>query len=76
MIDSEFAKELPQQAERALRHLLRLIEDQTAKARDRLNAAQLLKQYLHGLENLLQSRQTTPDLHKKITEVLRQYWQS
>jgi hypothetical protein len=75
MLDSEFAKELPQQAERALRHLL-LIDDQTAKARDRFNAAQVLKQYLHGLENLLKSRQTTPDLHKKITEVLRQYWQS
>jgi hypothetical protein len=75
MIEPEFANKLPQQAEQALRHLLRLMEDPTARARDRLEAAQILKKYLHALERLLESRQTTPDLHKAITEVLRKYWQ-
>jgi hypothetical protein len=76
MIDSEFANELPKRAEQALGQLLRLMEDPTAKARDRLKAAQMLKQHLGALEQLLQSRQTTPDLHKVITEVLRKYLQS
>ena len=76
MIELEFANELPQRAEQALQHLKRLMEDQTAKARDRLKAAQMLKQYLRALERLLRSRQTTPDLHKAITEVLRRYWQA
>ena len=76
MIEPEFANELPERAEQALRHLLRLMEDPTAKARDRIKAAQTLKQYLAALEHLLKSRQTTPDLHQAITEVLRKYWQS
>ena len=75
MIEPEFANELPQRAEQALGHLLRLMDDPTAKARDRLKAAQILKKYLGALEHLLKSRQTTPDLHKAITEVLRKYWQ-
>jgi hypothetical protein len=74
MIEPEFANELPQRAEQALSHLLRLMEDPRAKPRDRLKAAQTLKQYLYALEHLLQSGQTTPDLHKAITEVLRKYW--
>lgn len=76
MIEPEFANELPQRAEQALQHLKRLIEDPTAKARDRLKAAQMLKQYLRALEQLLRSRQTTPELHKAITEILRRYWQA
>jgi hypothetical protein len=76
MMEPDFADELPQRAEQALGHLLRLMDDPTAKARDRLKAAQVLKQYLRALEHLLQSRETTPDLHKAITEVLRRYWQS
>jgi len=76
MIEPELANELPQRAEQALGHLLRLIEDPTAKARDRIKAAQMLKKYLHALEQLLESRRTSPDLHKAITEVLRKYWQS
>jgi hypothetical protein len=74
MIKPEFANELPQSAEQALGHLRRLMEDPTAKARDRLQATKILKQYLRALERLLKSRQTTPDLHKAITEVLRKYW--
>jgi hypothetical protein len=70
-LEPDLANELPQQAEQALGHLLRLMEDPTAKARDRLKAAQILKKYLHALEYLLKSRQTTPDLHNAITEVLR-----
>jgi hypothetical protein len=76
MIEPEVANELPQRAEQALRHLLGVMEDPAAKPRDRIKAAQILKQYLRALEQLLKSRQTTPDLHKAITEVLRKYWQS
>jgi hypothetical protein len=75
MIEPEFANELPQRAKQALGHLLRLMNDPTAKARDRLKAAQTLKKYLGALEHLLKSRQTTPDLHKAITDVLRKYHQ-
>ena len=75
MIEPEFANELPQRAEQALGHLLRFIEDPTAKPPDRLKAAQVLKQYLRALEHLLKSRQTTPELHKAITDVLHKYWQ-
>jgi len=52
------------------------MEDPTAEARNRLKAAQILKQYLRAPEQLLRSRQTTPDLHKAITEVPRKYRQS
>jgi len=63
-------------SQQALQHLLRLMNDPTVNARDRLKAAQILKQYLLALEHLLQSRQTTPELHKAIMQVLRKYWQS
>jgi hypothetical protein len=75
MVELNFANELPQRAEQALRHLLRLMEDPTVKARDRLKAAQILKKYLRALEHLLKSREVTPDLHKAITDVFRKYWQ-
>jgi hypothetical protein len=75
MLEPEFANELPQRADQALGYLLRLMEDPTAKARDRIKAAQILKQYLHALEHLLKSRRTTPDLYKAIAQVLRKYWQ-
>jgi hypothetical protein len=75
MIEPEFANELPQRAEQALGHLLRLMNDPTGKERDRLKAARVLKKYLGALEHLLNSRQTTPDLHRAITDVLRKYRQ-
>lgn len=75
MIEQEFANELPQRAEQALQHLLRVMADPTAKARDRLKAAQILKKYLAALGHLLESHETAPELHKAITEVLRKYWQ-
>jgi hypothetical protein len=74
MIEPEFANGLPQQAEQAVGYLLRLMEDPTAKARDRIKAAQILKKYRRALEHLLKSRDTMPDLHKAITDVLRKYW--
>ena len=49
---------------------------QQRKRATELKAAQILKKYLRALEHLLKSRQTTPGLHKAITEVLRKYWQS
>jgi hypothetical protein len=76
MPEPELANELPQRAEQALGQLLPLIEDPTAKARDRLKAAQMLKQYLHALEQLMELRRTTPELHNAITQVLLNYWQS
>jgi hypothetical protein len=43
MVEQELANELSQRAAEALTHLVRIIDDQTAKARDRLRAAQILK---------------------------------
>ena len=43
-------------------HLVRIIDDQTAKARDQLNAMQMLKRCLLELERLLQSQDTAPDM--------------
>jgi hypothetical protein len=52
------------------------MDDPTAKVRDRLRAAQILKVYLLKLERLLESQQTAPDIRKGITEALRKYRQS
>jgi hypothetical protein len=52
------------------------MDDPTAKVRDRLGAAQILKVYLLKLERLLESQQTAPDIRKGITEALRKYRQS
>jgi hypothetical protein len=52
------------------------MDDQTAKARDRLKAAQMLKVYLLKLERLLESQQTAPEIRKEIREALRKYWGS
>jgi hypothetical protein len=43
MVEQELANELSQRAAEALTHLIRIIDDQAAKARDRLRAAQILK---------------------------------
>ena len=74
--EQELGNELSQRAAEALAHLARIIEDQTAKARDRLRAAQILKKYLLRLERLLESRQTAPEIRKEIREALRKYWGS
>jgi hypothetical protein len=76
MVEQELANELSQRAAEALTHLVRIIDDQTAKARDRLRAAQILKIYLLRLERLLQSQQTAPEIRKEIREALRKYWGS
>jgi hypothetical protein len=49
MVEQELANELSQRAAEALTHLVRIMDDQTAKARDRLKAAQMLKTYCLGL---------------------------
>ena len=76
MVEQESANELSQRAAEALGHLVRIMDDPTAKARDRLRAAQTLKIYLLRLERLLESRQTAPDIRKEITDVLRKYRRS
>jgi hypothetical protein len=76
MVEQELANELSQRAAESLAHLVRIIDDQTAKARDRLRAAQILKLYLVRLERLLESPQTAPEIRKEIRETLRQYWGS
>jgi len=75
MAEHELANE---QSERAatLMHFVRIIDDQTAKARDRLNAMQMLKRYLLELERLLQSPDTAPDMRKDIIDALRKYQRS
>jgi hypothetical protein len=76
MVEQRVANELSQRAADALGHLVRIMDDPTAKARDRLRAAQILKVYLLKLERLLESQQTAPDIRKEITEALRKYRQS
>jgi septum formation topological specificity factor MinE len=75
MAEHELANE---QSERAatLMHFVRIIDDQTAKARDRLNAMQMLKRCLLELERLLQSPDTAPDMRKDIIDALRKYRRS
>ena len=76
MVEQNSANEVSQQAAEALGHLVRIMDDPTAKARDRLRAAQILKVYLLKLERLLKSQQTAPDIRKEITEALRKYRRS
>ena len=76
MVEKNTANEVSQQAAEALGHLVRIMDDPTAKARDRLRAAQILKVYLLKLERLLKSQQTAPDIRKEITEALRKYRRS
>jgi hypothetical protein len=70
------ANELSKRAADALGQLLGIMDDPTAKARDRLRAAQILKVYLLKLERLLESQQTAIDVRKEITEALRKFWRS
>jgi len=53
--------------------LTKIIDDQTAKARDRLKAMRMLKRYLLGLERLLHSQDMAPDIRKDIIDILRKY---
>jgi hypothetical protein len=78
MVEGEqvLGNELSQQAADALTRLVRIIDDQTAKARDRLKAVQILKKYLLRLECLLESQQTAPEMRKEIRDALRKYWGS
>jgi hypothetical protein len=73
MVEQELANELSQRAAEALTHLVQIIDDQTAKARDRLNAMQMLKRFLLGLERLLRSQDMAPDIRKDIIDILRKY---
>ena len=76
MIEQGLTSGSPQQAAAALEPLAKIIDDQTAKARDRLNAMQMLKRCLLELERLLQSRDTAPDIKKDIVDALRKYRRS
>jgi hypothetical protein len=53
--------------------LTKIIDDQTAKARDRLDAVQMLKRFLLGLERLPRSQDMAPDIRKDIIDMLRKY---
>jgi hypothetical protein len=76
MIEQGLANASAQRAVAALEPLAKIIDDQTAKARDRLNAMRMLKKYLLELERLLQSPDTAPDIKKEIVDALRKYWRS
>ena len=73
MIERGLIDELPPRAAVALVLLTKIIDDQTAKARDRLNAIQMLKRFLLGLERLLRSQDMAPDIRKDIIDILRKY---
>jgi hypothetical protein len=76
MIEQGLASGSTQQAVAALEPLAKIIDDQTAKARDRFNAMQKLKRCLLELERLLQSPETAPDIKKDIVDALRKYRRS
>jgi hypothetical protein len=73
MIEQGLANGLPQRAAVALGLLTKIIDDQTAKARDRLNAMQMLKRFLLGLERQLRSQDMAPEVRKGIIDILRKY---
>jgi hypothetical protein len=76
MIEQGLASEPPQKAAAVLKALAKKIDDQTARARDRLNAMRILKRCLLELESLLQSQDTAPDTRKDILDALREYRRS
>jgi hypothetical protein len=76
MIEQGLTNASAQRAVAALEPLAKIIDDQTAKARDRLNAMRMLKKYLLELERLLQSPDTAPDIKKEIVDALRKYRRS
>ncbi len=76
MGEQKLVNELSQRAAESLGHLVRIMDNPAAKARDRLRAAQILKVYLFKLESLLESQQTAPEIRKEVTEALRKYWRS
>jgi hypothetical protein len=76
MIGQGLANGPPQQTAAALEPLTKIIDDQTAKVRDRLNAMQMLKRCLLELERLLESPDTAPDMKKDIVNALREYRRS
>jgi hypothetical protein len=73
MIERGLVDGLPQRAAVALGILTKIIDDQTAKARDRLDAVQMLKRFLLGLERMLRSQDMAPDIRKDIIDILRKY---
>jgi hypothetical protein len=76
MIEQELASEPPRKAAAVLKALAKNIDDQTARARDRLNAMRIFKRCLLELESLLQSQDTAPDTRKDILDALREYRRS
>ena len=73
------AQELAVKAPRyslALELLVEVIDDPKAKARERLEAVQMLKKGLFWLKFLLEAQETAPDLRKDLIEVLRRYRRS
>ena len=73
MIERGLVDGLPQRAAVAVGLLTKIIDDQTAKARDRLDAVQMLKRFLLGLERLLRSQDMARDIRKDIIDILRKY---
>jgi hypothetical protein len=76
MIEQGPANTSAERAVAALEPLAKIIDDQTAKARDRLNAMRMLKKYLLELERRLQSPDTARDIKKDIVDALRKYRRS
>jgi hypothetical protein len=73
MIEQGLANGLPQRAAVAVGLLTKIIDDQTAKARDRLNAVQILKRFLLGIERRLRAQDMSPEVRKDIIDILRKY---
>jgi len=57
----------------ALKLLEEIIDDQKAKASDRLKAMRMLKLYLLQLKRLIESQEMAPDIRENVIEVLHEY---
>ena len=72
----EMAVDIPSRFATAIALLVEVIDDRTARSRERLQAARMLKMCLVSLQRLTESPQTSPELRKDIVEVLRAYRRS
>jgi hypothetical protein len=68
--------DVPSRFATAITLLVEVIDDTTARSRERLQAARTLKMWLVSLQRLAESPQTSLELRKGIVEVLRAYRRS
>jgi len=68
--------DVPSRFATAITLLVEVIDDTTARSRERLHATRMLKMCLVSLQRLAESPETSLELRKGIVEVLRAYRRS